>query len=106
VDWAIYGALILGFLAVLGAALLLAVRVLQAWRDVKRFRRHVAGELDRLADLTAATATAAERAGDQTRLGASLGRLSATLAQFAVLRNALDEATGALGRVTSVYPRK
>jgi hypothetical protein len=32
--------------------------------------------------------------------------LRVTLTRFAVLREALDEATGAVGRLASVYPRK
>jgi hypothetical protein len=106
VDWAIYGALIAGFLAVAGAAAFLGVRVLEAWRDLKRLRRQVARALERLAELTEATAVAAERAGDQTQLTASLGRLRVTLARLAVIRAALDEATDAFGRVVAVYPRK
>ena len=41
-DWTIYGALILGGIAVLAAAAFLVVRVLQGWRTLKRFRRHLA----------------------------------------------------------------
>ena len=105
-DWAIYGALIAGSLAVLLAAGLLAVRALQAWRTFKRARRHLAHELERLAGLAEETSRAAERAGDQAKLEASLGRLRIGLAQFAVIRSAVDEVTDAAGRVTGVMPRK
>ena len=90
-NWAIWGALILAGVAVLGAVVLLAVRALQAWRDLKRVRRHVFRALD---DLTAAgerAAEAAAQATDTTELSRSLRRLQAALAQLAVLREAIDE---------------
>jgi hypothetical protein len=106
VDWTIYGALIAGFLAVSGASAFLVVRILQGRRMLKRFRRHLAKELQRLADLGEQTAEKVETAGDTAQLDESLGRLRVTLARFAVLRAALDEATDAVTRVTAVYPRK
>jgi hypothetical protein len=106
VDWAIWTALLVGGLAVLSALGYLGVRVLQWWRTFKRFRRHLGKELERLADAGERTAEAAARATDTTELGRSLGRLRVTLARFAVLREALDEATGAVGRLAAVYPRK
>ena len=83
-----------------------ACRILQGWRTLKRFRRHLGKELDELADAGERTAEAAARATDTTELDQSLGRLRVTLARFAVLREALDEATGAVGRFAAVYPRK
>ena len=106
VDWAIWTALIVGALAVLAALGYLAVRVLQGWRTVKRFRRHLGKELERLADTAERTAEAAARATDTTELDQSLSRLRVTLARFAVLREAFGEATGAVTRLTAVYPRK
>ena len=105
-DWAIYGALIAAFLAMAGAAAYLVVRALQAWRAFKRARRHLARELQRLADVAEETSRAAERAGDQTVLNASFAKLRVTLAQFAVLRAAIDEVSAAAGRVGGVVPRK
>src|SRR4051812_4691906 len=89
VDWAIYGALIAGFLAVSGAIAFLVVRVLQALRTVKRVRRHTAKELTRLADLAEQTADKVETATDTAELTRSLGRLRVTLKRFALLREAL-----------------
>jgi uncharacterized membrane protein YcjF (UPF0283 family) len=106
VDWAIWTALIVGALAVLAGLGFLAVRILQGWRTLKRFRRHLGKELERLADTGERTAQAAARATDTAELDRSLGRLRVSLARFAVLREALDEATGAFGRLTAVYPRK
>jgi uncharacterized membrane protein YcjF (UPF0283 family) len=106
VDWAIYGALIVGFLAVVAAAAYLVVQVLRGWRAYKRLRRRAARELARVADAADATAETVARAADQQRLGVSLARLRVALAQFAVLRRAFDEATDALGRIAAVYPRK
>jgi anion-transporting ArsA/GET3 family ATPase len=106
VDWTIWTALGLGALAVLAALGYLGTRLLQGWRVFKRFRRHLGNELDRLADAAERTAQAAGRATDTTELDRSLGRLRVTLARLAVLREALDEATGTVGRFAAVYPRK
>jgi hypothetical protein len=106
VDWAVYGALIVGFLAVAGAAAYLVVQALRGWRAFKRLRRHTAKELARLAAVADETAQHASRAGDQSRLTASVGRMHVALAQFAVIRSAVDEATDAFARFTSVVPRK
>jgi uncharacterized membrane protein YcjF (UPF0283 family) len=106
VEWAIWTALIAGALAVFAGLGYLVVRVLQGWRTVKRFRRHLGNELERLAEAGERAAEAAARATDTTELDQSLGRLRVSLARFAVLREALDEATGAFGRLTAVYPRK
>jgi len=106
VDWTIYGALIAGALAVLGAAGSVVVRALRAWRDFKRFRRQLSRELDMLAEATERTAEAAERASDSAELTATLGRLRISLARFAVLRSAVDEATGSFAGFTALYPRK
>jgi uncharacterized membrane protein YcjF (UPF0283 family) len=106
VDWAIWTALIVGALAVAAGLGFLAVRILQGWRTLKRFRRHLGKELEQLAASGERAAEAAARATDTTELDQSLGRLRVTLARFAILRAALDEATGAVGRLTAVYPRK
>jgi hypothetical protein len=84
----------------------LAVRVLQGWRTLKRFRRHLGKEIAQLADAGERTAEAAARATDTAELDQSLRRLRVTLARFAVLREAFGEATGAVTRVAAVYPRK
>jgi cytochrome c biogenesis protein ResB len=106
VDWTVYGALIAGFLAVSGTLAFLVVRVLQAWRALKRLRRHLAKELDRLADLAEQTADKVAAATDAAELTESLTRLRVTLARFAVLREALDESTAVFARATALYPRK
>ena len=105
-NWAVYGALILGFLAVAAALVFLAIRLLRAWRDFKRLRRHIARERGRLADLGERTAGSAARALDTSELDASLQRLRFALARFALLREAIDEVTGTFGRLTAVYRRK
>jgi hypothetical protein len=106
VTWTIWTALLVGGVAVLAALGFLAVRLLQGWRTLKRFRRHLGKELDRLADTLARTTEATPRATDRTRLDDALGRLRVTLARVAILREALDEATGVVGRLTLFYPRK
>ena len=106
VDWAVYAALIAAGLAVVAAAAFVVVRSLQAWRDFKRFRRQLGRELGHLSDAGERTAAAAERVGDSAELNASIGRLRRSLGRLALLRSALDEATGTVTRFTALYPRK
>jgi hypothetical protein len=105
-NWAIYGALIVGFLAGAGAAALLVVRALEAWRTFKRLRRGVSRELGRLADLGDATADKLGAAADTAKVEESLSRLRVDLARFAVLRQALDEAQDTFRRLAWIYPSK
>jgi hypothetical protein len=106
VTWTIWTALLVGGLAVLAALGFLGVRLLQGWRTLKRFRRHLAKELDGLADALERTSQATARATDRRRLDEALGRLRVTLARVALLREALGDATGAVGRLAMFYPRK
>jgi hypothetical protein len=101
-NWLIYAALAVAVLTTTGWLAVLAVRVLQAWRNLKRLRRHVAKELDRLADLAEQTADKVEAVSDTGELDRSLASLRSSLAQAAVLREAWDEATS----FTSLIPRK
>ena len=105
-NWAIYGALILAFLAVSGAAALVLVRGLRAWRDLKRLRRGIARELNRLADLGEVTADTLGAATDNAKLETSLSRLRVDLARFAILRRAIDEVDDLFQRVAWVFPRR
>jgi hypothetical protein len=106
VTWTTWTALIVGGLAVVAALGFLGVRLLQGWRTLKRFRRQLGKELNGLADALERTSQATARATDRARLDEALGRLRVTLARVAILREALDEATGAVGRLTVFYPRK
>ena len=105
-DWTIYGALILGFLAIGGGSARFFVHARELWRSFRRLRGNLAVELERLAESSEKASASAERAGDQERLTESLGRLRVSLAQFAVLQSAFEEATDAFGRITAVVPRK
>jgi len=101
-DWLVYGALIVGALAVFAGVILLAVRALQAWRAFKRLRRHVFRDLDKAAEKMEATLDKAEAASDTTELDASVARLRRSLAQLALLREAWNEATS----FTALIPHK
>jgi hypothetical protein len=105
-DWLVLAAVIVGALAFWGAVVFLGVRILRALRDYRRLRRHVARELDRLADSVERVAASAERAGDTSRLDARMGGLRSTMGRAAVLRAALDEVSDAVGRVTALVPSK
>ena len=101
-NWLIYAALAAAGVAILAGLAFLGVRVLQAWRALKRLRRHTAKELVRLADAADRMADSMERASDTSRLERRLAHLRGSLAQFAVLREAVDEATS----FTALIPRK
>jgi len=105
-DWLVYAALAASAAAILGGLALLAVRLLQGWRDLKRARRHLAHELDRLADSLERMTESAERASNTSELAERVDHLRTTLAQFAILREAIDEMTGTVGRVTAFIPSK
>lgn len=105
-DWAVYGALIAGILAFLGATVFLAVRALQGRRTLKRVRRHLAKSLATLATSAEHTGEIVERISDQRELEGSLSRLNLAVRQLNVLRAALGEVTDSVGRVAAVYPRK
>ena len=105
-EWAIWGALILTSLAGIAALALLVKRALAAWQDVKDARRDVVRRLDDLAAKGEATAEKVGSVGDTAGLEESLGRLRISLAQLAVLRNALDEAEDTFARVTAFVPHK
>ena len=101
-NWAIYGALIASALLVAGAVALLVVRVLQGWRNLKRLRRHVFRDLDRLFERIETLAEKATDAADTSRLETSFARLRQSLARLAILRAAFDDATA----FTALIPRK
>jgi hypothetical protein len=105
-TWAVFGSLVAAALAVAAATGFLVVRVLDAWRALRRLRRHLGTELARLADLGEATVEKAAAASETEHLHAELAGLRLTLARFAVLRASVEEVRDAFGRVTAVYPRK
>jgi hypothetical protein len=105
-DWAIYGALLVGFLAGSAAIGYLVVCMLEGWRAFKRFRRGLGRELERLADLGEATAGKLETASDTREVEESVSRLRVDLARLAVLREALDEVEDTVQRYAVVIPRR
>jgi hypothetical protein len=104
---AVWIALGIAALAIAGAGVSAGRSALAAVRDLRRFRGSVSTELG---DLTGRVERLSERAEHtptrRTDLDRSLARLRASLAQLAVLRTALDEATDAPGRLIALYPRK
>jgi hypothetical protein len=91
-----------------GAAFVSAVRAgLRAWRAFRGLSRGLSAAL---ADLTVRLERFAGRVAatpaHAPELAASRARLETSLARLAVLRAAVDEATGAARRVTVFYPRK
>jgi predicted nuclease with TOPRIM domain len=106
-DWAIWGALIFGFVAGIAALVLLVRRTRAAYREFDRTHETVARELDEVTTRAEATAARAEAtAGDTSELQESLERLRVSLAQLAVLTDALDEVDHMVARVAAVLPHK
>jgi site-specific recombinase len=104
-DWAVWGALILGFLAGTAALAALAVRARAAWSDVKAAHLTAIRRLDELIAKGETTADKIAAAGDTAELQDSLVRLRVSLARLAVLRDALDDARAGFRRVTAFVPR-
>jgi hypothetical protein len=105
--WAVWIALGVSIAVAVAAIARFIVVVLRAWRDLKRSRGALFGELDRVAAAGEALGeTAAALGGGSERLSAATSRLAVSRTRLAVLQSALGEATDAVGRVTAVYPRK
>jgi len=104
-DWSIWGALIVGGIALAGGTALLVVRILQVWRDAKRVRRRLFRGLDELAAKGEVTTEKIAIAGDAEELQRSLLRLRRSLAQLAVLRQAMDEAQSTFALIRAIAPR-
>jgi hypothetical protein len=106
-DWAIWAALIVAALAGIAAFVLLVVRALRAWRDLQDTRRAVLRRLDDFSRTAEAVTEKLAATGDTTaELQGSIERLRISLAQLAVLRAALDEVDGTVGRVAAYLPHK
>ena len=105
-DWAIWGSLIVVFIVGIATLALVVVRSREAWRDVRYAGRDTVRRLDEITAKAEATADRLETAGDTAELEESLGRLRVSLAQLAVLTDALDEVQDGVGRVAAVLPRK
>jgi predicted nuclease with TOPRIM domain len=105
-DWAIWGALAVGGLAVLAALVLLGMRALQAWREFKRVRRNLLGQLDSLAAAGDRVAEKTAAFGESEELQASVGRLRQSLAQLALLREAVDEVRSPIRIASAFAPRR
>ena len=105
-DWAIWAALVLGTLAGIAALALLVVRSLEAWRSFQQTWGAVVGGLDEFAAQAEAVADKLAAADGTAELQKSVGRLRVSLARLDVLRAALDEVDGTVGRVTAYLPHK
>jgi hypothetical protein len=82
-------------------------RGLALWRDLKRAGRAFGAALDDVGRKLERMSTSAEGIGDVTaRAEPGVERLRLSLARLAVLRTALRDVQGSLGRLTAVYPRK
>jgi hypothetical protein len=100
-------ALTVALLLLAGSVLYITVTGLAVFRDFKRLSRELGRGLERISTETGRIeghlALAAESG---TRLDASLTRLRASRARLNVLTSALADVRAAVGRVTSVYPKK
>jgi hypothetical protein len=106
VIWAVWAALAVAVLAPCGAGAFLGVRGLELWRRFTTVKRETVGALASLEESANTVAEKAERTGQSPELERSVARLRASVRRLNILRSALEDATGALGRVTAVYPRK
>jgi hypothetical protein len=105
-DWAIWAGLVLGTTAGIAALALLVVRSLEAWRAFQQTWGAVVEGLDAFAAQAGAVADKLAAAGDTAELLESVGRLRVSLARLDVLRAAIDDVDGTVGRVTAYLPHK
>jgi hypothetical protein len=83
------------------------VKGLEAYRTAKRLLSTAGEDLDRITRASAEIELHLQAAATSgTRLDASLPRLSTSRARLNVLTSALADVRAAVGRVTSVVPRK
>jgi multidrug resistance efflux pump len=95
------------FLALAVSLLVLTRRGLRTWRSLRAFTTTAEQALDAVnASAARAETNAAKFAAASERLEQAQARLSASLAELAVLRAAADEVRTGLGRVRGVVPRK
>ena len=104
-DWLIWSGLIAGAIAAISGLVNLVIRMLQAWRDFKRTRRHLVRALDRVTESAERAAVKAE-AADSVELQRSLRRLQRSLAQLHVLRIAAEEAQATFEGIADIVPKK
>jgi len=106
-DWAIWAALIVVTVAGIAALVLFVVRSRRAWRDATEMAPDLLRRLDEFSHKAEAVAEKIAATSESTaELEGSVERLRVSLAELAVLRAALDEATGTVGRVTSYLPHE
>jgi hypothetical protein len=103
-DWLIWAALIAGFCTIVASCVLFFIRIMQAWREMNRFRRHISKELLVLADKADAALVRAEKASDMRELDESMASLRIAIARARVLREAMDEVNATVDRVTAYVP--
>jgi uncharacterized protein YjiS (DUF1127 family) len=104
-DWLIWSGLIAGVIAAVSGLVYLVIRILQAWRDFKRTRRHLVRALDHVTESAERAAVKAE-AADSRELQESLARLRRSLAELHVLRTAAEEAQATFEGFAGIVPRK
>jgi methyl-accepting chemotaxis protein len=106
-DWAVWGALIVAFVAAVAALVLLVRRTRTAYRELDTTSETLARELAEVTARAEATAVRAEAtAGDTSELRESLERLRGSLTELAVLTAALDDVNQMAGHIAAFVPRK
>jgi methyl-accepting chemotaxis protein len=106
-NWAIWGTLIFGFVAIGWGTARLTRSLVALFRDIGRLKSAVLDALDELADAAERAADRADTLGPKTeRLAASLDRLAASRRQLAVLEAGWSEVSEPVAAVMAFYPRK
>jgi hypothetical protein len=106
VGWFPWLALVVAVVVVLATLVRTLRQALQAWRSFKRLRRALGRTLYALEIAAARVGDNAAKARPSPALDRSLTRLRESSARLNVLRRAIDDVTGGVGRITAVYPHK
>lgn len=86
---------------------IVVTRALSLWRTFKAFGRAIDASVTGIvASLDSMEAKSATLGSDLPRLEATVARLRADLARFAVLRQAVQDARDSFAWILAVYPRK
>jgi hypothetical protein len=97
-------ALLVGFAAVLGAFVFVAVRALEVFRALRGFSRALGAELATFAD--SLERLSAFEPPDTERLSTAVARMNASRERLSVLTGALGRVRGQWAGLPAVYPKK
>jgi hypothetical protein len=106
-GWLVVAALLLSFAVVVAAGVVVVVRAVRLFRQIRATSRALGPEVERVAaGANEATVKAEALEHESAELTSAIARLKASQARLAVLLAAWNEVRASLGLVTAFVPRK